>query len=161
MTKRSSPVALAMALLIGCNSGPRLVSVSGTVTVDGRPVEGATLVFVPDPSNKQGLAGSGVTDAKGNYTGMTEGRPGLVPGGYRVMIAKAPSDPAKIPPEFEDDPFMAQTFNPPSKKNRKGPNSDNQVEGEYAKEVPADGGILDFVITPKPQGKASQAKRAK
>jgi len=40
--------ALGLAAAAGCDRGPRRVPVSGTVTVDGQPVNGGVLHFYPD-----------------------------------------------------------------------------------------------------------------
>lgn len=57
---------LGMALL-GCGSGddtPPLGYVSGTITLDGQPLEGVIVAFKPDV----GRAAIGTTDAEGKYT---------------------------------------------------------------------------------------------
>src|SRR5207248_798293 len=90
------------------NSGPKLVPVSGVVTLDGKPLEGATVSFLPIPSNEMGQLGEDITSPSGDYTAMTKGRSGLVPGKYRVVVTKFLIDPAKIHVAFKDDPFMAQ-----------------------------------------------------
>ena len=67
MTKAAFSVALIAIVLpcIGCmqSSGPALGKVSGTVTLDGQPVQNAGLEFIGDA----GGVAYGRTDASGRY----------------------------------------------------------------------------------------------
>ncbi|MFO0926170.1 MAG: carboxypeptidase-like regulatory domain-containing protein [Gemmataceae bacterium] len=56
--------ALALPLLIGCGGSSDMGKVSGKVTLDGAPLAGASLEFVPD----NGRPSTGTTDASGAYT---------------------------------------------------------------------------------------------
>jgi hypothetical protein len=78
--------------LIGCGT-PRnpewanTVPVSGNVTYNGSPVEGATVTFRPASSQERGA--TGVTDASGQFRLMTyEANDGAIPGSFRVTIQK-------------------------------------------------------------------------
>lgn len=67
---------------------PGTVPVSGVLTLDGQPVEGATVMFVPAKGGLYaGGAAAGKTDGKGKYT-LTTFKPGdgAVPGTYTVVI---------------------------------------------------------------------------
>jgi hypothetical protein len=83
--------AAAVALLVGCGdkwtaSRPRPVPVSGTVLYQDQPVEGATVVFVPEGHD---YAAAGVTDASGRFELRTfEPGDGAVPGDYKVTVRK-------------------------------------------------------------------------
>lgn len=59
---------LVAAMAAGCTHGdrPELGLVRGKVTLDGRPLVGARIVFRPVPSER-GRASTGFTDAEGNY----------------------------------------------------------------------------------------------
>jgi len=72
----------------GCNDGkPKSYRVEGTVTLNGTPVEGAAVAFVPDDST--GSSAGGKTDASGKYTLMTSfGTEGAAAGTYSVVISK-------------------------------------------------------------------------
>lgn len=58
-------VSLFMLVLVGCSAGdrPPLGRVSGTVTMDGKPLVGVIISFQPD----SGRAASAETDPQGNY----------------------------------------------------------------------------------------------
>ena len=51
------------ALCLGCESGPEIASVEGTVTMDGKPLANATVLFVPE----NGRPAGGRTDERGHY----------------------------------------------------------------------------------------------
>jgi len=94
----------AMVLVVvGCGDGPALVPVAGVVTLDGKPLEGATLSFVPAAGNAISTAGSDATGPSGNFKMTFNGRAGLAPGKYSVLVSKAEevsNSGKKIPPEF-------------------------------------------------------------
>jgi hypothetical protein len=87
--------------LAGCggSGGPALYAVKGTVTYNGKPLEGANVNFVPTASGGQQAVGT--TDAKGQYILSTLGRPGAVLGEHMVTVTKfsAGSGPANPKPE--------------------------------------------------------------
>lgn len=85
---------LGLTTLAGCGStvaaGPdpaTFVSVKGLVTLDGKPLEGAMVVFFPQES-KMGDGANAVTSASGEYELKTNGASGAVPGSYRVLISR-------------------------------------------------------------------------
>jgi predicted small lipoprotein YifL len=91
------PLALVAAAgslvgFLGCGpKGPVVVPVSGVVTLDGRPVEKASVVFMPADGQPQ--PATGVTDAAGKFSLVTVIGPndhaGALPGNYRVVVTKA------------------------------------------------------------------------
>ncbi|MDR3232345.1 MAG: carboxypeptidase-like regulatory domain-containing protein [Planctomycetaceae bacterium] len=88
-------IALTLLLLAaGCSPSANLsglVPVSGTVVLDGVPLEGASLQFVPDTSTPQPpkRAGVAVTDTKGHFKAMTlQPQDGLYTGTYKVTVSK-------------------------------------------------------------------------
>jgi hypothetical protein len=105
-------VALLVAtLVVGCGEGSKLLPASGTVTYQGKPLEGALVSFL-GPGN---VLGSGTTDAAGKYTITTLGKSGATPGKNQVAITKqsgassvpkAASGPA-TPPSPEEIQKMA------------------------------------------------------
>ncbi len=74
---------------LGCSHGPvkpKLYSVSGKVTVAGKPLTDCGIQFV---STKDSTVGYGGTlDASGNYTltDRQDGRAGAQPGKYKVVL---------------------------------------------------------------------------
>jgi hypothetical protein len=82
-------LAVACVAMAGCSGGSDVgtVPVSGTVTVDGNPIEGATVSFVPQ--GEEGRSASGLTDAEGKFSLTTvQSGDGAVPGQYKVAISK-------------------------------------------------------------------------
>jgi hypothetical protein len=80
---RLLPVCLA--LVGGCGPDrPLTIPVDGTVTVDGRPVEGASVMFMPQFPGRPAL---GVTDASGQFrlTTFASGD-GAQPGQHTVTV---------------------------------------------------------------------------
>jgi hypothetical protein len=64
--------------------------VSGKVTIAGKPVPGARVVFVPttkdDPKKPPSTCPAGEADAEGNYTLMWGDNEGAQAGNYKVII---------------------------------------------------------------------------
>ncbi len=78
---------LALMLLVGAlGCGGGLVPVTGVVTLDGRPVEGAMVLFVPE--DHRGQPAQGVTAADGTFSLSTGMEPGAAPGDYKVLVTK-------------------------------------------------------------------------
>jgi 5-hydroxyisourate hydrolase-like protein (transthyretin family) len=83
---------LALLLALGCNSGPRrppTYAVTGTVTQNGKPLEAATVVFVPLEGAVGQEAATGVTDAQGRFKlTMYKADDGANAGEYRIKVSK-------------------------------------------------------------------------
>jgi len=109
----SAALIFASACLMaasGCGEdGPPLVNVTGTVTQNNKPLEGAAVMFMPDPGSPDARPAEDTTGPDGNYKLRTGTRFGAIPGKYHVVITPAPpaSTMAKVDPAFADDPFMA------------------------------------------------------
>ncbi len=86
---RSAMLVVAVGMLAtlpGCG-GKKLPGVSGTVTLDGEPVEKATVMFIPGAGNP-GRMSVGVTDSGGHYTALySTTSTGIAPGKYKVVIS--------------------------------------------------------------------------
>src|SRR5262249_53512413 len=84
-------VGFAVVLALGCGGPKKFAPVSGTVTMDGKPLAGATVTFipVPDPGSIEAGDGSvGKTNEKGEYTLMSsKGRSGAQVGKHKVSIS--------------------------------------------------------------------------
>jgi hypothetical protein len=87
-------------VLAGCSnsSRPPTYPVTGTVTLQGKPLAGAVITFVP--TAKDSDAASAITDAAGKYALTTwQAGDGARPGEYRVKVSKqeqAAVDPSKM-----------------------------------------------------------------
>ena len=90
--------------VVGCGpKGPAVAVVSGTVMLDGKPLDGASVVF--HPTSSSGLAGTGKTGSDGTFGITTFGAvpgAGAVPGEYVVTISKEEWPEFKEPED--DDP---------------------------------------------------------
>jgi hypothetical protein len=87
-----STLVILTAIGIGCDRGapgPPLVPVAGVVTLDGKPLTAADIMFVPQGETK-GQGGVGRTDAAGAFELFTQDRQqkGAPVGSYRVIINK-------------------------------------------------------------------------
>jgi hypothetical protein len=91
---RLSFVAHCAIALAGCGAGdvgPATYPATGTVTYQGKPIEGATITF---HAAKSGVTAMAMTDSQGNFdvrtyfnTGRNE-KPGMVEGDYEVTVTK-------------------------------------------------------------------------
>lgn len=103
---RSWAVITALSLgAIGCGppeSDSDLVPVTGTVTLDGEPLAGATVSY-DVARGTAGQGGTGTTDAEGKYKiSHFRAGEGINPGEYTVSISKLVlSDGSPIPPDAE------------------------------------------------------------
>ena len=81
-------VPLLILILVGCGGSdrPSIAPASGIVTLNGEPVDGASLTFVPTAG---GRPGSAITDAQGRYTIKTyEDVAGAIIGEHKVSVIK-------------------------------------------------------------------------
>lgn len=67
----------------GCQAKPNSAEVSGVVTLDGKPLAKADVIFTPEV----GRPSFGITNAEGEYALMFTGtKMGAIPGSHRVSI---------------------------------------------------------------------------
>ncbi|WP_406694026.1 carboxypeptidase regulatory-like domain-containing protein [Singulisphaera sp. Ch08] len=111
MRRSTILAALVAALSIGCGSSePRQVPVTGKLTLNGEPLEGASVTFAPDPTNPVSTPGGASSGPDGAFTVKSADRDGLAPGKYKVLVIKSTlKNGAKVPDEFKDDPMMLVT----------------------------------------------------
>ena len=85
--RAASFLALVMLAILsaGCGpSGPKIAYVTGKVTMDGKPLANATVVFIPENGRPAGAS----TDANGNYVlNFSQGRRGAIPGNNSIRIS--------------------------------------------------------------------------
>ena len=136
-------LALSLWPLIGCggssDSLPRQ-AVSGSVTLDGKPLEAGSITFDPaDPGQPNPVSGY-ATISGGSYSIATAN--GLTPGSYRVSIVSSAGDAAPAATEAPGaPPRKAPKEAIPAKYNK---NSTLKAEVK-----PSGTGPLDFELTSK------------
>jgi hypothetical protein len=99
MTMRPlSLLALLLPLLAGCGGGPyKTAPVSGRVTVKGKPLANAAVLFQPVATAgniEPGPGSTGTTDAEGRYTLSLVGKDskGAVVGKHKVQVTMMAPD---------------------------------------------------------------------
>src|SRR5687768_11537835 len=108
-------LALVVVTLIftGCGVTSRTSPVSGVVTLDGKPLAGASIHFVPEGSGRDA---TGETGTSGNFTMSTfKPRDGVVPGTYKVVISP-PTGAADTTQYATPEEAMAAAAKAPAKK---------------------------------------------
>ncbi len=93
MSCKSLPVFLSyffasatfFSMLVGCGNDDGLAPVSGIVTLDGKPIADAGVMFHPDAG---GIPATGTTDTAGKFTLNTSGTEGATIGNNTVTVAK-------------------------------------------------------------------------
>jgi hypothetical protein len=109
MRNATSLAALLLVIvLVGCGSGD-LVPVSGTITLDGKPLANASVTFQPvGLGSKEAGAGSyGKTDANGRYSLRvisTKEQKGAVVGKHRVAVSMGVDNGSDVIPVKEPLP---------------------------------------------------------
>src|SRR5688500_3756567 len=84
--------ALAMLLALGCGRDPDLpplYPVTGTITLDGKPLPDAGVIFIPYGPTL-GSGSQALTDAEGKYNLLTQmtDESGAAEGEHQVLISK-------------------------------------------------------------------------
>lgn len=83
---------MALLVAVGCSAPrstdrPATQPVTGTVTLNGTPVDGATVTF--QPIDASGKAAVGLTDSAGTYVLTTfESNDGALSGSYKITVIK-------------------------------------------------------------------------
>ncbi len=83
---------LGLSVLTGCKNStePVLTPVSGTVTLETKPLAGVQVRFIPQGTTL-GHGGAGTTDEEGKYeitAHRSSNRKGLLPGDYKVVLTR-------------------------------------------------------------------------
>lgn len=110
-----------LTALVGCGGSdkPQTFPVSGKVTLDGVPVEGASVMFRPEGPGRPGTA---ITDSSGVYRLSSYGEPndGAAPGVYTIAVIKiggpgASSLAGSAPPPADPNALSTITVAPAGK----------------------------------------------
>ncbi|MCU0720005.1 MAG: hypothetical protein MUC83_09905 [Pirellula sp.] len=102
---------LGIGLLFGCGpSNPPTYKVSGVVSLDGKPVPGATIAFIPDTGTEAQPAAA-ISDNEGKYSLTTfASGDGAMKGMYLVTVMKVQTEAGQSPydaykePEKKEEP---------------------------------------------------------
>jgi hypothetical protein len=133
-------LGLALLLALGCG-GKKFVPVSGKVTLNGKPLKGATVGFQPIATegsvNAPAPGSAGKTNEQGEYTlTASTGQSGAWVGKHRVIISL-------IAPQLGDSD---------ARSSRRGPPLNDVVPARYNRdskevvEVPPGGMTKDFAL---------------
>ena len=94
MTQLSLLSICVMTLNLGCSKSKgyetpeTLIQVTGKVVIDGEPLTGATMNFIPDKGTS-GTGGFAITDETGEFEALHYSqKAGLEPGTYKVTFSK-------------------------------------------------------------------------
>ena len=83
---------LILVFFPGCGNRIPVTSVTGTIKLNGEPVENAMVTFIPDSLSAKGTVATAKTDKDGRYALKTymgdQTAYGAFPGGYKVTIVK-------------------------------------------------------------------------
>ncbi|MGE3818568.1 MAG: hypothetical protein AB7I30_03985 [Isosphaeraceae bacterium] len=136
--------ALPLLTFAACSSGDGLPreAVSGSITLDGKPVEKGFVSFLPE--NPELATQGGGSISAGSY--QIPRAQGLVPGTYKVMITSAASEETKD--DTNESPGM------PPAPSKEGIPARYNVNTTLTAEIKAGGGnVVDFALTAKPAPK--------
>lgn len=103
-------IFLALAF-VGCNKGPNTQYVEGTVTLDGQPLAGASVTFVP-VSEGTGETAGGFSDDNGVYRLSSlygQGGKGALAADYVVLVSKSKTVPLAKPIKYDDGTETTET----------------------------------------------------
>lgn len=139
-----------MAFVAGCGGSssnqPKLVPVTGTVTLDGKPLSGVSVSLIPTGATR-GTGASGYTNAAGRYeiTASHGGR-GSPVGEYRVVAAKL------VMPDGSDFPINSNIVPIDSPAKQILPLCYSHPQHTVLKATVQDGpNTIDFPLSSKPQ----------
>jgi hypothetical protein len=98
MTFRSV-LLIFLLVMVGCGRKSASLQVTGTVTLDGKPLEAAVVTFVPSSPTPEAAEAQGTTDAQGKYRLELQKRgQQVVEGDYRVRIFRLRPNNNPLPP---------------------------------------------------------------
>jgi hypothetical protein len=108
-----SMIVVALVLLGGCGKAQRTSPVEGVVLLDGKPLVGAAIHFVPQGTGRDA---TGETDKDGHFVMSTfEPKDGVMAGSYKVVVSPPPSAAAAPVNYATAEEAMAATAKQPTK----------------------------------------------
>jgi len=159
MNKRSLCFLVSLLVVFsftGCGGPkyPPTFKTTGTVTLDGKPIEGATVSFYPDGTNKPA---NGETDSSGQYLMSSFNKnDGATVGAFRVTVQKQPKVEYESTPEGTPyDPSMESSEPQSLKDMGQSENSlpkmyaDPETSGLTATVVKGDSNVVNFELSSK------------
>lgn len=134
------------------SSFPRpLKPVSGSISLDGKPLPGVVITFLPEQEG--GSLSIGETDAQGVYRLSYVGMPGCAPGDYTVVLSyKTLADGKPLSNELRSGLILPEEA---LKAPERMPAKYAPGSSELKAAVPESGGVIDFKLT-GPLGQARQ-----
>ncbi len=151
---KTALLAIFALSLPGCGGGVTvsLVPVSGVITLDGKPLSNAKIVFMPQASADKKKApvedSSGMSDAEGKFVlqGL-KGNPGAVPGTHKVVVSKMVTKDGKdVVPSTTEDPALALG----NSRELLVPQYSNPLESTLTATVPEKGGTVNLELKSRP-----------
>jgi len=140
--------ALLLSIAVGCGKAgpeaPPLVPVSGTVTLDGKPLANASVTFLPVAGTSGARSPYGFTGPDGRYELMYDNEhKGSPEGSFEVVCNKwVMPDGSDFPRDSGQSPIeVARELLPP--------NYSQEGMSELKATVPAGGGTIDFELKSK------------
>ena len=103
-------LTICLTVVAGCGDGSSMVPATGKLMVDGKPAEGAVILFHPEPSGA-GKIGAAPVTADGSFAVSTDGKLGIPPGTYRLSLSwpdpsVKPTERQKMMGDFEPGPDL-------------------------------------------------------
>jgi hypothetical protein len=121
---RLSADEIAARIRVYQDSQVALKRIACKVLLDGRPLQGATVTYVPEKFMSSSLrSASGVTDKNGEATLLTEGEkfPGAQLGFFRVQVSKKnAAGQETIPARYNQDTTLGTEVYPLKKRHERG-----------------------------------------
>ena len=143
------PALFILIFLAGCDTSgnPPVYPVTGVVTWQGKPVEGAEVAFAPVPPTPDVNPARAMTDASGRYRlqtyfSATEDVLGCRPGDYQITIIKVEPPKGIVDPIANPEQMVPKHLIPPHYADSKTSNLKATVEAKAMQ--------FDFVLKDEP-----------
>jgi hypothetical protein len=91
MRTASTILMLTICLIVGCGGGSAnpIAPASGVVTLDGKPIEGVSILLIPKEGTSSGRISYGLTDAEGRFElRVSPDQSGAIIGTHWVQLEK-------------------------------------------------------------------------